>query len=126
MKRRRKKQLENEEAMELGEVLEPYDGQPWADETPVEEAFYEDQPQEDDLEAYVEGESDFYGEEYSEEHVLADQESRFHIAMGMFDLISIIIGVAVILVLASMLITLFNWLKNDILHSALLLQSGLH
>ena len=126
MKRRRKKQLENEEAMELGEVLEPYDGQPWADETPGEEAFYEDQPQEDDLEAYVEGESDFYSEEYSEEHELADQESRFHIAMGMFDLISIIIGVAVILVLASMLITLFNWLKNDILHSALLLQSGLH
>ena len=45
--------------------------------------------------------------------------------MGMFDLVSILVGIVVILALVAMLFTLFNWLKSDIQHSALLLQSGL-
>ncbi len=115
MKRRRSKAYETEETVELGEVLEPYQ-QP--------ETIYQD-PQEEYPEAYLEGYEDFYGDEYSEEHEAVDNETRFHIAMGAFDLISICIGIVVILLLVSMLITLFNWLRNDILHSALLLQSGL-
>lgn len=124
MKRRRSRQHETEETVELGEVLEPYQEQQWTDETAYEDGFYAEQPQEND-EGYLEEYEDFYSEEYSDEHEMADNEGRFRIAMGMFDLISIIIGVVVILVLVSMLVTLFNWLRNDILHSALLLQSGL-
>ena len=125
MKRRRSAQYQPEEAVELNQVLEPYEEQQWADEDAGDEAFYQEQPEEYP-DAYLEGYQDFYGEEYSEEHEAADTEGRFRIAMGMFDLISIMIGVVVILVLVGMLITLFNWLRNDILHSALLLQSGLH
>ena len=68
---------------------------------------------------------EFFDEEYSEEHEEADSESRFRLAMGVFDLVSIFVGIVVILVLSGMLITLINWLRTDILHSALLLQSGL-
>ncbi len=118
-RRRRNKQYENEEAVELNEVLEPYDELQWADEN-----GYADNVQ-DESAGYVEGYEEFYSDEYSEEHELADSEGRFRVAIGVFDLISIIIGIVVILVLVSMLITLFNWLRNDILHSALLLQSGL-
>lgn len=124
MKRRRNRQYETEEAVELGEVLEPYDNQQWADENSYQQEAYE-QPQEEYAEAYLEGYEDFYSEDYSEEYEAADNETRFHIALGVFDLISILIGIVVILVLVGMLMTLFNWLRNDILHSALLLQSGL-
>lgn len=124
MKRRRNRQYETEEAVELGEVLEPYNNQQWADENGYPQEEYT-QPQQEYAESYLEGYEDFYGEEYSEEHEAVDSETRFHIAIGVFDLISIFIGIVVILVLVGMLITLFNWLRNDILHSALLLQSGL-
>ena len=50
---------------------------------------------------------------------------NFRLAMGVFDMISILIGAVVILVLVALLVTLVNWLRTDILHSALLLQSGL-
>lgn len=118
-RRRRNKQYENEETVELDEVLEPYEELQWADENGYTEESQEETP------AYSEALQDYYSDEYSEEHELADSEGRFHIAVGVFDLISIIIGIVVILALVSMLITLFNWLRNDILHSALLLQSGL-
>ena len=124
MKRRRSRQYENDEAIELGQVLEPYEEQQWA-EQPVDGEETYDAQQDEYPEAYLDGYQDFYGEEYSEEHELADTEGRFHFAVGLFDLISILIGVVVILVLVSLLMTLFNWLRNDILHSALLLQSGL-
>ena len=45
--------------------------------------------------------------------------------MGMLDLISILVGIVVILVLVAMLVSLAHWLQNDILHSALFMQSGL-
>lgn len=120
MKRRRRNK-QNEEALELDEVLEPYEELQWADEN----GYAEPNDGQDDSQEYQNGYEEFYGDEYSEEHELADSEGRFRIAVGMFDLISIIVGIVVVLVLVSMLITLFNWLRNDILHSALLLQSGL-
>ena len=125
MKRRRSRQYDAEEAVELGDVLEPYASQQPANENAYQEFNDGIQQQEEYPEAYLEGYEDFYGEEYSEEHEAADTETRFRVAIGLFDLISIIVGIIVILLLVGMLITLLNWLRNDILHSALLLQSGL-
>lgn len=119
MKRRRTKRYENEDTVNLNEVLEPYEELQWADENADDAEL----TAEEDAAAYLDGYQEFY--EYSEEHEIADTEGRFRIAIGIFDLISIIIGIVVILVLVSLLVTLFNWLRNDILHSALLLQSGL-
>lgn len=121
-RRRRNNQSENEVAVELDEVLEPYEEElQWADENSYADRNAVQNNSLDDQNDYGE----FYGDEYSEEHELADSEGRFRIAVGVFDLISTIVGIVVVLVLVSMLITLFNWLRNDILHSALLLQSGL-
>lgn len=122
MKRRRRRYEEmDEEAVELGDVLEPYQEIQWQDE-PYMQDVYAQPPAQD---PYVQGYMDGYEEEYSDEHEAADHESRFRIAMGMFDLISIFVGILVILALVAMLFTLFDWLRSDIQHSALLIQSGL-
>ena len=120
MKRRRNKQIENEQTVALEQVLEPYEQQ-WADENDYSAEEYTEAFEEE----YPADYEEFYGEDYSAEHAEADSEDRFRIAMGLFDLISIVIGIAVILVLVSLLITLLNWLRNDVLHSAMFLQSGL-
>lgn len=116
--KRRKRYEQSDEPVELGEVLEPYGNHQWSqDQTqnmPQQEAYEE---------TYLDEYQEF--EDYSEEHEAADSETRFRVAIGVFDLISICLGIVVILLLISMLVTLFNWLRNDILHSALLLQSGL-
>ena len=45
---------------------------------------------------------------------------------GMFPRhVAILVGIGVILLLVAMLVSLVSWLRSDILHSALLLQSGL-
>ena len=111
MKRRRSRVYE-EEPVELNEVLEPNEEQQWD-----QEEFVYDQP----YDPY----DDPYLDDYSDEHEAIDHESRFHLAVGMLDLISICIGIVVILALVAMLATLVGWLQNDIMHSALLLQSGL-
>lgn len=118
MKRRRRQYEEPEDEMELGEVLEPYEEHTgWTQEN---------DPQEEYDDPYMQGFSDgYYGEEYSEEHEAVDHEGRFRIAMGLFDLVSIMVGILVILLLVAMLITLYNWLCSDISHSMLLMQSGL-
>ena len=54
-----------------------------------------------------------------------NQAGRFKVAMGVFDTVSILVGIGVILLLVAMLVSLVSWLRSDILHSALLLQSGL-
>ena len=114
MSRRRRRQYEEtEEPFELQQVLQPDQQPQWADET-----WQDEQPYEDEY-------SEFEQAEYSDIHEEADSESRFRIAMGLFDLVSILIGIGVILLLVALLYTLFNWLRNDILHSALLIQSGL-
>lgn len=108
--------------MELGDVLEPYQ-QEWDEQAYQPEMYQQPYVPED---PYAQGFADgYYGEEYSDEHEAVDHESRFRIALGMFDFISIFVGIVVILVLVAMLITLFNWLRGDLMQSALLLQSGL-
>lgn len=111
-RRRRREYEEMDEEIQLDEVLEPYDEQEWADAAYAQDSY-----------AYPEYEQGY--EEYSDEHEEADHEGRFRIAMGMFDLLSIFVGIVVILLLVAMLIMLINWLRTDILHSALMLQSGL-
>ena len=104
MSRRRRRQYEEtEQAIELEEVLQP--DQQWAEES-----------WQDDAAAY----EPYEQEDYSAVHEEADSESRFRIAMGLFDLVSICIGIGVILLLVALLFILFQWLRNDILHSALL------
>ena len=121
MAKRRRRQYEDE-SLELGDVLQPYEEQPVGYDNAVwqEEEYAEAEPQYADM--YVDQP---YMEEYSEEHEQTDLETKFHIAMGVLDLISILVGVVVILVLVAMLVSLYHWLQNDILHSALLMQSGL-
>ena len=111
MKRRRSRVYE-EEPVELNDVLEPNEEEQWDQE----EEFVYDQPYDPYDDPY---------EEYSDEHEAIDHESRFHLAVGVLDLISIGVGIVVILALFAMLTTLIGWLQNDIMHSALLLQSGL-
>ena len=124
MERRRRTDRQNEQIVELNQVLEPYQDPAWGAE-PMEPSEPNANFSADAMQTFAPGEQTFVQEEYSEEHEAADGENHFRIAIGMFDLISILIGVAVVFVLVGMLITLFNWLRNDIMHSALLLQSGL-
>lgn len=100
-----------EEAVELGDVLEPYADEAWDGQ--------------DDLLPQDPYAGEDYVLEYSDEHEAADHESHFRIAIGTFNLASIIIGILVILVLVAMLLTLFNWLRSDVMHTALLWQGGL-
>lgn len=44
-------------------------------------------------------------------------EQGFRIAMSVFDLISMLIGLAVILVLTALLFGLFNWVQRDLSQS---------
>lgn len=101
-----------EDAMELGDVLEPYETRETYPYSAQDEASYMEDANE-------------YMDEYSDEHEAIDTEGRFKVAMGVFDTVSILVGIVVILALVAILMTLINWLRTDILHSALLLQSGL-
>ncbi len=120
---------------ENGQAFEPYeedqpsygqDQPPYDAQQPFEPAYPEDgEPYDDDQTSYA----DPYGEEYSDYHEAMDeamnQAGRFRVAMGVFDTVSILVGIGVILLLVAMLVSLIGWLRSDILHSALLLQSGL-
>lgn len=127
LKRRRYRSQEMEEdALQLGDVLEPYDDDPFGDE-----AFddYDDPPPTEEEDAVYQDmyTQPAYEEEYEDEdeQEAEDSEGNFRIAMGVFDVASILVGAVTILVLVALLVTLAGWLKTDILHSALLLQSGL-
>ena len=107
-RRRYQQQWDEADEMELGDVLEP-EAEPDMN-----------QPYEDGADMY---ETDEY--EYSDEHEAIDNGVRFKVAMGVFDTVSILVGVLVILMLVAILVTLVNWLAADIEHSVLLMQSGL-
>lgn len=113
----RKRRYEEPE-MYLDDVLEP-------DEKERQWSEYPSFAAQEEPYAASYDDSDAYVEEYSDEQEALDHEGRFRIAMGMFDFVSMLVGVLVILLLVAVLVTLFQWLRSDILHSALLLQSGL-
>ena len=71
-----------------------------------ENAEYTDLYNGDGYEPYDEYEDYDIDEELNSEH-------NFRIAMNVFDLISILVGLAVILVLTALLFSLFNWVVRD-------------
>jgi hypothetical protein len=110
MSKRRRSQRYEEEQLQLEEVLEPYQ---YAVE-PQDESMY---PQAD-YQGYPEpGYADYLPEE--------EPENRFGVAVHVFDVISSLVGVFVILLLVAMLLSLVNWLRTDLMHSIVLLQSGI-
>ena len=143
---------EEDAPLELNDLLEPFDplegshvpGAPGDNEAygtrryqggaffaPPQDAAYPDAPYEaapetdglypdDPYEA-----EPSYGEEYSDYHEELDQEERTRTAIGVFNLVSMLAGVAVILVLVAMLFSLLSWLRTDVVHSITLLQSGI-
>lgn len=125
MSRRRSRSYEDEyeleEAVELGDVLEPYENAEWTEAEPSPQEAYADA----DYDAYPEDYVAYMDDDFAQEEAEVDHETRFRIAIGAFDFVSIFVGIVVILMLLTMLLTLFSWLRSDILHSAVLLQSGL-
>lgn len=95
----------------LDEVLQPYDQSL--------EGFEEGMPNE--AEVY----NDYVYDDYEDEHDAIESQGRFRIAMGALNLMSILVGMFVILVLVTLLLTLYNWVKTDILTSLSWFQSGL-
>lgn len=125
--------------MELNDLLEPYApaqdeyapyGQDYFDDqdsNPYQQAEY-DPRQPYNASPYVDSSyenDDYTDEDYSDYHEELDHEGRLRTAMGVFNSVSTLVGVVVILVLVGMLISLFSWLKSDIIHSLILLQSGI-
>ena len=89
---------------------------------PEQEAEAEDQPVE-----YIDySKAGFEEEDYSDYNEELDNTHRFHVAMNVFDLISVIVGLAVILLLVAILVSLITWLQSDITQSFTLLTSQLH
>ncbi len=69
--------------------------------------------------------TDFGTDEYADAGEEPEDSHRFHVALNVFDLISILAGVAVILVLVAILVSLVTWLQGDISQSLTLLTSNL-
>lgn len=67
----------------------------------------------------------FEEEDYSEYNEQLDDTHRFQVAMNVFNLISVLAGLAVILVLVALLISLLTWLQSDITQSFTLITSQL-
>ncbi|MCE5342759.1 MAG: hypothetical protein LLF96_04110 [Eubacteriales bacterium] len=67
----------------------------------------------------------FEEQEYSDFNEELDDTHRFRVAMSVFNLISILAGLALILVMVAILISLITWLQGDITQSVTLLTSNL-
>lgn len=125
---------DEDEPMQLGDLLEPFDhgeayDQPY--DLNYDNVEYTQQ-QYDDPEYMGEDYGDSqYGDEayteddYSDLHEEIDVLGRFKVAMGVFDTISVFVGIVAILGLVAILMSLISWLQTDIMHSVLLIQSGL-
>ncbi len=74
---------------------------------------FDDYEDDEDYETYDDSDLD---KELSGEH-------NFRIAMNVFDLISMLVGLAVILLIAGLLFSLFNWVQRDIAQSLSVLTS---
>ncbi len=103
------------------------------EEEDVENGLYASAGYEEDEEGY---EEDYAGyeleegylpqeEEYSMFHEELDDQHRFHVAMNVFDTASVLAGVVVILALTALIFSLFSWVKTDITHSFVILQSNI-
>jgi len=81
---------------------EPYNGD--------DDENYDDYGDNDDYDDYGDYEDDNLDRELDSEH-------NFRIAMNVFNLIALLIGLGVILVLTALLFSLFNWVQRDISQS---------
>lgn len=99
--------------------LPPRDDAAW---TPPEEE--EDAGAAYELDVYEDDGYDEYaeGDEYYENEAL-DSAHRFRVAMNVFDTVSVLVGVVVVLVLVALLASLFSWLRADVTHTFALLQT---
>ena len=101
--------------------------QPYPPETPDEN--YWDPDGQDEAERDVEytdySQSGFETDTYSDYDEELDDTHRFRVAMNVFDLISILAGLALILVLVAILVSLVTWLQGDLTQSFTLLTSNL-
>ena len=71
-------------------------------------------------------EDDFLPEELLTEEELAElRRSRWQLIAGLADFAGVILGTAAILVLVVLLVSLINWLVNDVSQSFILLQKNL-
>ncbi len=135
MARRSKQRRMEEEELQLYDVLEPYDdrayhtaGDPLPDE---QDAYYEpqgdyyDQQPDADYEMYGQYPEAGYADYLEEPEAYDENENHMGVAVHVADVFSSLIGVLVILILVAMLLTLVDWLRTDIMHSFLLLQSGI-
>lgn len=93
-------------------------------------AGYEPEPEEEPYEGDVDyvdySQTGFDEEEYSDYSEELDDTHRFRVAMNVFDLISVIAGLAVILLLVAILVSLITWLEGDIAQSFTLLTAQFH
>ncbi|MBN1778191.1 MAG: hypothetical protein JW811_08730 [Clostridiales bacterium] len=78
-----------------------------------EDAEYTDLNDAGEYEEYDEHE-DYADYDLDEE---LDSEHKFRIAMSVFDLVSMLVGIAVILMLTALLFGLFNWVQRDLSQS---------
>lgn len=82
--------------------------------------------QDDENVEYVDySQTGFEEEEYSDYNEELDDTHRFHVAMNVLDLIGVLAGLAVILILVALLVSLLTWLQSDISQSFTLLASQL-
>ena len=90
---------------------------------------YPQQPQDGTDDPNVEyidySQTGFEEEEYSDYNEELDDTHRFHVAMNVFNMVSVLEGLAVILVLVAILVSLLTWLQGDITQSFTLLASQL-
>lgn len=86
---------------------------------------YESEPEDQEVSYIDYSQSGFEEEEYSDYSEELDESHRFHVAMNVFDLISVLAGLAVILILVALLVSLITWLQSDIMQSFTLLTSQL-
>lgn len=115
----------DDEPVQLGDVLEPYDDGYAQNDNIV----YDDsgEPMFSDA-GYGDEYSDDYADEYGYEYEASDSDKsagRFKVAMGVFNIVSVLVGILVILLLSALLISLVDWLASDIQHSVMMLQSNL-
>ena len=101
-------------AAQDNEMINPYD-----DGYEEYEYDYEDMGDASDAYDYAEDEPEEDISGYEDE--IGD--GRFRVAMNVFDMVSVLMGVVVILALTAMLVSIVSWLRTDIIHSFVLLQS---
>ncbi len=78
---------------------------------------------EDDYDSDYEDDIDFLEEDPQERQLI--HAGRLRVAAGVMDFLSVIAGMAVVLVLVALLISLINWLVGDISQMFAILQRRL-